>query len=63
MTLASLLRDVLIAIGTDIKGIRARLAAVEGGAGMDPSMAIVNAATRLIQTQRITAQIVLRSTL
>ena len=63
MTLADRLSLLVSAIGVDIKSLRGRMTAIESSTVSDPYMPIVNAATRLIQTQRITAQIVLRGQL
>ena len=61
MTLASRLLAVVSAIGADIKGLRMRLAAVEGGAGgIDSPVSAINAAASLIHTQKVMAQISLR---
>ena len=64
MTLASRLVDVVSAIGADIKSLRARLAAVEGGAGgVDSPVSAINVATSLIRTQKVMAQMALRGQL
>lgn len=61
MTLASRLADLVSAVGADIKSLRTRLAAVEGGTGSTGStICVINAATRLIQTQKITMQMASR---
>ena len=60
MTLASRLVDLVSAIGADIKNLQGRLTTVENGTGTTAStICVVNAATRLIQTQRALAQLVL----
>lgn len=61
MSLTSRISQVIAIIAEDIKGLGVRLSAVEGGSSS--SVPMINAATRLIQTQRITAQIVLRGKL
>lgn len=58
MTLASRLADVMRAVGADIKSLRARLAVVEDAPANSP-VPVINGATRLIQTQKIAAQMVL----
>ena len=58
MSLTSRIAQVIAAIGIDIKGLSVRLAAVEGGS--NSPMPTINAATRLIQTQCIMAQTVLK---
>ena len=57
MSLTGRIAEVIAAIGADIKGLGARLAAVEGGSSSP--VPTINAATRLIQTQRIVARQVL----
>ena len=62
MELASRLLEVVSAIGVDIKNLRLRLANVESAPGNSPTSAI-NAATSLIQTQKVMAQMALRGQL
>jgi len=57
MSLSSRIAQVIAAIGVDIKGLGVRLAAVEGGSSSPVPM--INAATHLIQTQKIMAQMLL----
>ena len=58
MTFSSRVIEVVSAIGADIKAIQLRLTSVETYS--PPLISKINDAARLIQTQRITAQIVLR---
>ena len=59
MTLANRLLDLVAVIGADIKSLRARLANVENTPANSP-VSTINAATRLIHTQKIMAQMIAR---
>lgn len=60
MTLASRLVDFISAVGADIKSLQGRLTTVESGTGSVASTTcVVNAATRLVQTQCALAQMAL----
>jgi len=58
MSLTGRIVQVITAIGVDIKGLMVRLVEVENGP--HSPLAMINTAARLIQTQRIVAQLVLR---
>lgn len=61
MSLEEMLDKVVSLIGKDIKGLRERVYATENGTGtLSSTICVVNAATRLIQTQKITAQLISR---